>query len=547
MNFRGKAFALALLTIFRPAGYTAADQPEQSAISAVVNVGTEDLLAKPVGANWTSYNGDYSGQRYSSLREIKPENVAQLRAAWIFHPGNSERLEVTPVVINGIMYVTSANDTLALDARTGRVVWHHQRPVSSGLLDDAAAHHSRGVGVWRHFVYMETDDAHLLCLDARSGNLLWDVMYADKTKHYGATSAPLVVKDEVIVGTSGGDSGVRGFLAAYDALTGKLRWRFWTIPGPGEFGSASWPGDSYLHGGATTWMPGTYDPKLNTLYWTTSNAAPDFVGDSRPGDDLYTACVLALNPDTGELKWYFQFTPHDLYDYDANETPVLVDVEEGGATRHLLVQANRNGFLYVLDRSNGKFLSATPFVQKLNWATGVDASGRPMLSGRMPTSQGTSICPGITGATNWFSPSYNPDTGLLVVMALESCSLYFRKPRPFITGETYYGSGTKLPPDEHAQKMLLAYSVATGKQVWRYPQVGHGDSWGGTLTTAGGLVFFGDDAGSLEAVEARTGRALWHFNTGQTIYASPMTFMVDGVQYVAIAAGSDIFSFSLPH
>jgi len=505
------------------------------------------LLAKPVGANWTSYNGDYSGQRYSSLREIKPENVAQLRAAWIFHPGNSERLEATPVVINGIMYVTSANDTFALDARTGRVVWRHQRPVSSGLLDDAAAHHSRGVGVWANFVYMETDDAHLLCLDARSGNLVWDITYAAKTKHYGATSAPLVVKDEVIVGTSGGDSGVRGFLAAYDALTGKLRWRFWTIPGPGEFGSASWPGDSYLHGGATTWMPGTYDPKLNTLYWTTSNAAPDFVGDSRPGDDLYTACVLALNPDTGELKWYFQFTPHDLYDYDANETPVLVDVEEGGATRHLLVQANRNGFLYVLDRSNGKFLSATPFVQKLNWATGVDASGRPMLSGRMPTSQGTSICPGITGATNWFSPSYNPDTGLLVVMALESCSLYFRKPRPFITGETYYGSGTKLRPDEHAQKMLLAYSVATGKQVWRYPQVGHGDSWGGTLTTAGGLVFFGDDAGSLEAVEARTGRALWHFNTGQTIYASPMTFMVDGVQYVAIAAESDIFSFSLPH
>jgi len=549
VNSCGNAFALALglLAVFLPGGSTAAAQQGQSAITAVVSASADDLLAKPVGANWTSYNGDYSGQRYSSLREIKPENVAQLRAAWIFHPGNSERLEVTPVVINGIMYVTSANDTFALDARTGRVVWHHQRPVSSGLLDDAAAHHSRGVGVWRRFVYMETDDAHLLCLDARSGNLLWDVMYADKTKHYGATSAPLVVKDEVIVGTSGGDSGVRGFLAAYDALTGKLRWRFWTIPGPGEFGSASWPGDSYLHGGATTWMPGTYDPKLNTLYWTTSNAAPDFVGDSRPGDDLYTACVLALNPDTGELKWYFQFTPHDLYDYDANETPVLVDVEEGGATRHLLVQANRNGFLYVLDRSNGKFLSATPFVQKLNWATGVDASGRPMLSGRMPTSQGSSICPGITGATNWFSPSYNPDTGLLVVMALESCSLYFRKPRPFITGETYYGSGTKLPPDEHAQKMLLAYSVATGKQVWRYPQVGHGDSWGGTLTTSGGLVFFGDDAGSLEAVEARTGRALWHFNTGQTIYASPMTFMVDGVQYVAIAAGSDIFSFSLPH
>jgi alcohol dehydrogenase (cytochrome c) len=445
------------------------------------------------------------------------------------------------------MYVTEANDAFALDARTGRVLWHHQRPVSSGLLDDAAAHHNRGVGVWRNFVYMETDDAHLLCLDARSGNLLWEVTYADKAKHYGATSAPLVVKDNVIVGTSGGDSGVRGFLAAYDALTGNLKWRFWTIPGPGEFGSASWPGDSYLHGGGTTWMPGTYDPELNLLYWTTSNAAPDFVGDSRPGDDLYTACVLALDPDTGKLKWYFQFTPHDLYDYDATQTPVLVDVEERGVARRLLVQANRNGFLYILDRTNGKFLKATPFVQKLNWAKGVDASGRPILSGRIPTAQGTYICPGINGATNWFSPSYNPDTGLFYVMALESCNLFLAKPKAFTPGETYYATGTKLPPDEHAQKTLLAYSVPEGKLLWRYPQVGQGDSWGGTLTTAGGLVFFGDDAGSLEAGEARTGRPLWHFDTGQRMHASPMSYMVDGVQYVAVSAGSDVFSFSLPH
>jgi alcohol dehydrogenase (cytochrome c) len=547
VNSYGKACSVALLAALPLGGSSTGAQQQASPVTVVVNVGAADLLATPVGANWTSYNGDYTGRRYSSLQEIKPENVAQLRAAWVFHPGNSERLEATPVVVNGIMYVTSANDAFALDARTGRALWHHQRPVSSGLLDDAAYHHSRGVGVWQNFVYMETDDAHLLALDARSGNLIWDVAYADKAKQYGATSAPLVVKDEVIVGASGGDSGVRGFLAAFDALTGKLKWRFWTIPGPGEFGNASWPGDSYLHGGGTTWMPGTYDPKLNTLYWTTGNAAPDFVGDSRPGDDLYTACVLALNPDTGELKWYFQFTPHDLYDYDANETPVLVDVEDSGAKRHLLVQANRNGFLYVLDRTDGKFLKATPFVQKLNWATGVDASGRPLLSGRIPTEQGTYICPGIEGATNWFSPSYNPDTGLLYVMALESCNLFFSKPKPFTIGETFYGTGTKLPPDENAQKILLAYSVSEGKVVWRYPQVGQGDSWGGTLTTAGGLVFFGDDAGSLEAVEARTGSAIWHFNAGQAMHASPMSYAVDGVQYVAISAGSDVFSFSLPH
>jgi len=543
MKWRGATFILFLLTV--GAGLFARGQ--QHSVATDTNVTAEDLLTRPVGANWTSYNGDYTGRRFSSLQEITAANVAQLRAAWVFHPGNTRRLEATPVVVRGMMYVTSSNDVFALDARTGRVVWHHQRPLSSGLLDDAAAHKNRGVAVWDHFVYAETDDAHLLCLDARSGNLLWDVQYADKTQHYGATSAPLVVKGAVIVGTSGGDSGVRGFVAAFDAVSGKLKWRLWTIPGPGEFGSSSWPGDSYLHGGATTWMPGTYDPELDTLYWTTSNAAPDFVGDSRPGDDLYTSCVLAIDPDTGKLKWYFQFTPHDLYDFDANETPVLVDAEENGTARRLLVQADRNGFFYVLDRTNGKFLHATSFVEKLNWANGVDASGRPILSGRIPTLAGTVICPGITGATNWFSPSYNPNTGLFYVMALENCNLDFASPKRFVQGETYYNTGTKLPPDEHSQKILLALSVADGKTVWRYPQAGDGNSWGGTLTTAGGLVFFADDAGSLEAVDATTGHALWHFNTGQRISASPMTYAVDGIQYVAISAGSDVFIFSLPH
>jgi alcohol dehydrogenase (cytochrome c) len=545
MKRRGATFVLFLLAFCT--GMRMTGQQQQSPVTAATNVTAADLLTRPVGANWTSYNGDYSGRRFSSLQEITTANVAQLRAAWVFHPGNSQRLEATPVVIRGMMYVTSSNDVFALDARTGRVVWHHQRPLSSGLLDDAAAHKNRGVAVWDHFVYSETDDAHLLCLDARSGNVLWDVQYADKAKHYGATSAPLVVKGEVIVGTSGGDSGVRGFVAAYDAVSGKLKWRLWTIPGPGEFGSSSWPGDSYLYGGATTWMPGTFDPDLDTLYWTTSNAAPDFVGDSRPGDDLYTSCVLAIDPDTGKLKWYFQFTPHDVYDFDATETPVLVDAEDNGAVRHLLVQADRNGFFYVLDRTNGKFLHASSFVEKLNWATGVDASGRPILSGRIPTAGGTLICPGINGATNWFSPSYNPNTGLFYVMALENCNLAFAIPKPFVKGETYYNTGTKLPPDEHSQKILLALSVADGKTVWRYPQIGDGNSWGGTLTTAGGLVLFADDAGSLEAVDATTGHALWHFNTGQRISASPMTYAVDGVQYVAISAGSDVFIFSLPH
>ena len=514
---------------------------ERSAVSA------KDLLVSPVGANWISYNGDYTGRRYSSLLEINTANVQQLRAAWVFHPGNSQNLEATPVVVRGVMYVTAANDVFALDARTGRQLWRHSRPVSSGLLDDAAAHKNRGVAVWQNSVFVETDDAHLLSLDARSGGLLWDVEYADKAKHYGATSAPLVVKDAVIVGTSGGDSGVRGFLAAFDAATGKKKWQRWTIPGPGEFGSSSWPGDSYLHGGATTWMPGTYDSELNTLYWTTSNASPDFVGDSRPGDDLYTSCILALDADTGDIKWYFQFTPHDLYDYDATETPVLIDAQENGTEKHLLLQANRNGFFYVLDRTNGKFLHATPFVERLNWAKGVDSSGRPILTGRIPTPEGTYICPGIEGATNWFSPSFNPDTGLFYLLALENCDIFFAKPRKFVPGETFYNTGTNHSSMEKSEKILLALSPSDGKTVWSYPQVGSGRSWGGTLTTAGGLLFFGDDSESFEAVDARTGRALWHFNTGQLMRASPMTYSIDGVQCVAVSAGSDVFSFSLPH
>jgi alcohol dehydrogenase (cytochrome c) len=546
MTWSRQAVILLLFTLLS-AGLPATAQQVASPIASDANVEAKDLLAQPVAENWISYNGDYSGRRYSSLREINATNVAQLRAAWIFHPGNSQNLEVTPIVVRGIMFVTSSNNVFALDARTGRTVWHYQRAVSSGLIDDAAAHKNRGVAVWHDSVYSETDDAHLLCLDARSGGLRWDIEFADKTKGYGATSAPLVVNGSVIVGSSGGDSGVRGFVAAYDAASGKLKWRFWTIPGPGEFGSKSWPGDSYLHGGATTWMPGTYDPELNTLYWTTSNAAPDFVGDTRPGDDLYTSCVLAFNPDTGKLKWYFQFTPHDLYDYDATETPVLVDAEENGVIRHLLVQANRNGFFYVLDRTNGKFFRATQFVTKLNWAKGVDASGRPILSGRIPTAKGEHICPGIDGATNWYSPSYNPDTKFFYVMALERCDQYFASPRKFNRGETFYNTGTKRPPNEQSQKILLALSLADGKPAWSYPQIGRGNSSGGTLTTAGGLVFFGDAAESFEAVDAASGRALWHFNTGQRFVASPMTYAVDGVQYVAIAAESDIFVFALPH
>jgi alcohol dehydrogenase (cytochrome c) len=524
----------------------AAQSRNDTPVSVSADVPPSSLLVKPTGENWPSYNGDYSGRRYTGLAQITPKNVDQLRAQWVFHSSNSSNLEATPVVVNGVMFMTAANDAFALDARTGRVVWHYARPVTEGLVDDASSHHNRGVGVWHSRVYMETDNAHLLCMDARSGHLLWDIPYAEGNVNYGATSAPLVVKNNVLVGTSGGDDGVRGFVAAFDCMTGKEAWRFWTIPGPGEFGSSSWPGEMYLRGGATTWMPGTYDPELNTIYWGTSNPAPDFDGAARPGDDLYSDCVLALDADTGKLKWYFQFTPHDDFDYDATETAVLVNAPYKGEQRKLLLEANRNGFVYILDRRDGKFLSATPFVKKLNWAKGIDETGRPIRSGVEPSTNGTLVCPDMTGATNWYSPSYNPSTRLLYFMAHENCQTYFFKPQQFTPGRDFYATGVKHAPGEYGQKILLAYDPETNKFAWRYPQVGAARSWGGTMATAGGLVFFGNDAEAFEAVDAQTGISLWHFNTGQSMHASPMSYAVASKQYVAIASGSDVFTFALP-
>lgn len=539
-----KTCAAIALAVF---GFSALAVPaEKDVVVSTIDVREPQLSNRTLADNWLSYNGDYSGQRFSSLSEITPANVSQLRAQWVFHSHAPGILEVTPVVVDGVMFITASNDAFALDARTGREIWHYVRPVSEGLIDDASGHINRGVAVYGNRVYMETDNAHLLCLDARSGHLIWDVAYTDGNRNYGATSAPLLVKGKVLVGTSGGDDGVRGFVSAFDAETGKLAWRFWTIPGPNEPGSASWPGDAYKHGGGTTWMPGTYDPELNTIYWGTSNPSPDFDGDVRPGDDLYTDCVLALDPDTGKLKWYFQFTPHDLYDYDGVETPVLVDANYKGEPRKLLVQANRNGFVYVLDRTNGKFLSASPFVEKLNWAKGIDPNGKPIRTDAVPTPDGTRVCPGYGGATNWNSPTYSESTHLLYFVSLEDCSIYSTAPQKFEEGQGYYSTGARHSPGEDAHKNLLAYDVQTQKLVWKYRQVGSAHSMGGVMSTATGLVFFGDDAQSFEAVDGLSGKPLWHFNTGQSLHSSPMSYAVEGKQYVAIASGSDLFTFALP-
>jgi alcohol dehydrogenase (cytochrome c) len=521
----------------------AADPPDDG--TGFINVTQRDLLQKPVTSNWVSYNGDYTGSRYSGMTQIAPANVSRLTAQWVFHVRTVSPLEVTPLVVAGIMFVTSANDAYALDAKTGKLLWHHARPVTQGLVDDSAQHHNRGVAILGNRVYMETDNAHLLCLDARSGNLIWDVAYAAGNKNYGATSAPLIVKDKVLVGTSGGDDGVRGFLAAFDAMTGEEKWRFWTIPGPGEKGNESWPGDAYLHGGGTTWMPGTYDPELNTLYWGTGNPSPDYDGSVRPGDDLYTNCLLALDPETGVLKWYFQFSPHDLYDYDAVQTPVIIDAHFKGKPRKLIVTANRNGFLYILDRTDGKFLFAKQFAQTQNWAKGIDKDGRPISAGRIPDENGIQVCPAAGGATNWYSPSYNRATHMFYFRSLEACALFKSTTRPFEEGRTYYSTGTRSV-GETGKGYINAFDLRTLEFAWRDPQIGMNRGWGGVMSTATGLVAFGDDANNFVILNGYSGKPLWHFNVGQQIHASPSSYAVRGKQYIAVAAGSDIFSFALP-
>ncbi len=516
-----------------------------AANTELLDIKQSDLLQKPVKDNWVSYNGDYTGRRYSALTEVTPANASQLQAKWVFHFRQGGNLEVTPVVAAGVMFVTSQNDAYALDAKTGNELWHHAWPITQGLIDDTGAHHNRGVAVLGNRVYMETDNAHLLCLDARSGNLIWDVSYAPGNKNYGGTSAPLIVKNKVLVGTSGGDDGVRGFLVALDAQTGREVWRFWTIPAPGEFGSESWLGDSYLHGGGTTWMPGTYDPELNTLYWGTGNPGPDYDDSMRPGDDLYTCSVIALDPDTGKLKWHFQFSPHNMYDYDAVQTPALVDAAFNGQPRKLLVTANKNGFLYILDRTNGKYLFSKKFSTNLNWAKSIDENGLPILNKLTADEKGFVVCPSAAGGSSWYSPSYDPATNMFYFRSQESCSVIKSKPQPFEEGRMYYGTVEDGPPGEIVKAYVNAFSLDNLDFAWREPQVSTDYIWGGVMSTATGLVAYSSEQDFIVA-DGRTGATLWHFNLGQVVHASPMSYGIDGKQYFAIAAGSDLLTFGLP-
>jgi len=498
-------------------------------------------------ADWPSYNGQTTGSRYSTLAQITTGNVSRMVPKWIFSLQNTSHLQVTPVVVNGVMYVTAANECYALDAGTGREIWHYRRPRTKGLVGNAAGGINRGVAIAGDRVFMVTDHAHVIALNRFTGALQWETEMADWRQNYNATGAPLVVGNLVVTGTSGGDEGVRGFVAAYDQATGKEVWRFWTVPRPGEPKSETWQGRGIEHPGATTWLTGTYDPQLDTVYWPTGNPSPDLIGDDRGGDNLYSDSVVALDAKTGTLKWHFQFTPHDVWDYDAQETPALIDATWQGRPRKLLVQANRNGFFYVLDRTDGTFLMGKQYAKTVTWASGLTAQGRPMTVPNMePSLEGKRVCPSLEGSSNWYSTSFNPATGLYYVQTNDKCGVFTKTPMEWEAGKGFMGGSFKQAPDEPAQRVLRAIDIQTGRIVWELPQSGAVDSWGGVLSTAGGIVIFGEDSGSLMAADATSGKPLWSFQTSQLWKASPMTYSFDNQQYVAVASGPNIIAFGLP-
>jgi len=500
-----------------------------------------EKVQQPESGEWPGYHGAPSANRHSPLKQIDAGNASRLKLAWSYslpHLG----LQTTPLVSDGIMYVTAPNQVCALSSDTGREIWcyNRSRGDSTKISGDAAKGAQRGVALLGNKIFFSTDDAHLIALNRLTGALMWQVYLPGKVGvgAYGATAAPLVVGDLVVAGIGGGDAPLRGFLAAYRADTGEEAWRFWTIPSRGETGSESWVGKALETGGGATWLTGSYDPSLDILYWPIGNPYPDTDGTERKGDNLYTDSVVALNPKTGQLKWHFQFTPHDLWDWDATEPLVLVDEVFQGKPRKLLLQANRNGFFYVLDRTNGEFLLGAPFVKRLTWATGLDAKGRPIVNEKAkPTMGGTVTCPAVRGATNWYSTAYNPQTKLFYVMAVEDCNLYRQAGSWFVPY-----SDPANPP----QKLLRAIDIQTGKIAWEQMQIGAPESnYTGVLSTAGNLIFYGESGGSFAAADAKTGKTLWHFNTGAVWKASPMTYTVHGKQHVAIAAGGNILSFTL--
>jgi len=515
--------------------------------------------------NWLTYSGSFQAHRHTKLTQITPVNVKNLEMQWVFQaPPSPEKFEATALVVDGVLYtVAPPNTVVALDAATGRVFWVH-RYEPSRESRNCCGNNNRGLAVLGNTLYMGTIDAHLLAIDASRGERLWDVQIERAEAGYSIMHAPLIVKDKVIVGVGGGEFGIRGFIAAYEARTGREAWRFNTIPGPGERGHETWTGDpdAWRHGGGPVWVTGSYDPDLNLTYWGIGNPGPDWNGDTRDGDNLYTDSVVALDADTGQLRWHYQFTPHDQMDYDAVQVPVLAEMrwpDQDGRKRprKVMLWANRNGFFYVLDRATGQLLLGRPFV-KVNWATGIDAGGRPIrVSGMVPSREGTQIYPGVQGGTNWYSPSYSLSTRLFYVSCWDDYSTVFvKEPAEYKEGRGFAG-GNPWPaaPDlwggqvenhfraETGYGAIRAIDPLTGERRWEFKMPNVTES--GILTTATDVLFGGGREGYFMALDARTGALLWKTTLGGIIISGPMSYAVDGRQFVAVTAGNALFTFAL--
>ena len=513
------------------------------ASAAAAQVSFERIVqADKEPGNWLTYSRNYQGHRFSPLAEINVTNVGNLKVKWAFqfsHPSN----EVSPIVVDGVMYVTGPNAAAALDARTGRTLWFWRRPIPSDYHNIGFGRVNRGPAILDDKLYVTTLDCYLVALDLKSGTQMWATKVGDYKLGYSMTVAPLAIDGKIVVGVSGGEAGIRGFVDAYDAKTGKQAWRFWTIPGPGEPGHETWSGESWKTGGGSTWVTGVYDPDLKLVYWGVGNPGPDWNGDVRPGDNLYTCSLLALDTDTGRLRWYFQFSPHETHDWDAAHVPVLVDAKINGRERKLIVNANRNAFYYVLDRTTGEFLAGRPYA-KQTWARGLDAKGRPIVvPDTEPSEKGALVWPNLNGATVWFSPSYSPQTGLFYVAAREIGSVYFKRDAEYKPGTFYAGGGEDELPMDDAWGAIRALDPTSGEMRWEFKL--HSPPWAGVLSTAGGLVFSGSDEGNFYALDARTGKPLWDFQTGGGINANPISFNVDGHQRIAISANEVLYVLGL--
>jgi len=517
-----------------------------SAAFAQVNVPFDRILdAGKEPGNWLTYGGNYAGHRYSTLDQLTPANVKNLKPAWVYQAKDPGKWECTPIVVDGVLYITERPNVItALDGHTGRPIWNYRRKMAEDVAG-CCGPVNRGLAILGDAVYLCTFDCHFVCVDVNTGKERFDITVADYKTGHSMTLAPLAVKDKIIVGISGGEFGVRGFLDAYDAKTGERAWRFWTVPAPGEPGSETWgKSDLWKNGGGTMWVTGTFDPQLNLLYWGTGNPGSDYNGDNRPGDNLYTCSVVAIDADTGKMRWHFQYTPHDTHDWDANQVPVLIDSDVDGNARKLLVQANRNAFYYVLDRVTGGFIAGREFA-KQTWAKGLDAKGRPTtLPGSEPSIEGSLVYPGLEGAVNWPAPAYSPRTGLFYVHAQDDYAQIFYKLKiDYDPGKMFESGGTRNLLGAEPYGVVKAIDATTGKIRWEFKEQGSSNT--AILATSTGLLFTGTRDGWFYALSDDKGEPLWKFQTGGPIHGGPVTFLIDGTQHVAVAAGSGLFVFAL--